>query len=50
MEYLLLAKIGVVVDVIVKMGYGIAGVYAVRTGVRYYNDYKYSVEQDKEVV
>lgn len=51
MEYILLAKIGAVVDVVVKIGYGIAGMYAVRTGVRYYNDYKYSVEQEeKEVI
>lgn len=51
MEFLLLAKIGAIVDTVVKIGYGIAGMYAVKTGVRYYQDYKYSVEQEeKEVV
>lgn len=50
MEFWLLAKIGFVVDTVVKIGYGIAGLYVAKTGVKYYRDYKYSVEQEKAEV
>ena len=46
MEFLLLAKVGMVIDGIVKAGYVLAGSYFVRTGVRYVKDYKESVEKE----
>lgn len=47
MEYLLLAKVGMVIDAIVKGGYCIAGLYVVKTFGRYAKDYKESVAQEK---
>lgn len=50
MEFWLLTKIGIVVDLVTKLGYAIAGGYVVRTGYRYYKDYKYYSEQEKAEV
>lgn len=50
MEFWLLTKIGVAVDLVVKVGYAIVGGYVLKTGVRYYQDYKISVEQEKAEV
>lgn len=47
MEFWLLTKIGIAIDIIVKAGYVLAGSYVARTGYRYYKDYKYYVEQEK---
>lgn len=47
MEFLLLAKVGMVVEGIVRAGYILAGSYFVRTGVKYVSDYKASVENEK---
>lgn len=49
-EFILLAKVGMVIDVVVKIGYGIAGSYFVKTGIRYIQDYKESVAREKEGV
>ena len=49
MEFLLLAKVGFVIDTIVKAGYVVAGSYAVRTAIRYVADYKVSVANENEV-
>ncbi len=49
MEYLLLAKIGFVIDTLVKGGYAIAGGYMVKTAVRYVRDYKDSVARENGV-
>lgn len=46
MEFMLLAKVGVIIDTVVKAGYVFAGSYIVRTGIRYYKDYKGYVEQE----
>ncbi len=50
MEFILLYKIGVVVDIVVKAGYTLAGVYVLRTGVKYVKDYKYYAEKEKAEV
>jgi len=50
MEFWLLAKVGMVVDFIVKTGYAVAGGYVLRTCVRYYQDYRASIEQEKAEV
>lgn len=47
MEFLVLAKVGMIVNGIVKLGYCIAGGYLVKTGVKYVSDYKESLEQEK---
>jgi hypothetical protein len=47
MEFLLLAKVGMVIDGIVKAGYVLAGSYFVRTGVKYVQDYRASVEKER---
>lgn len=47
MEYILLAKVGVIINGIVKLGYCIAGGYFVKTGLKYVSDYKESIEQEK---
>lgn len=47
MELLLLAKVGFVVDTIVRAGYVLAGSYFVKTGVRYIQDYKDSISNEK---
>ena len=47
MDLWLLTKVGFAVDIIVKLGYGISGIYLARTGVRYIQDYKYSIMQDE---
>ena len=49
MEYELLAKVGLVVNLFVKGGYVVAGSYFVRIGIRYFSDYKTSVANDKGV-
>lgn len=46
MEFVLLAKIGMVIKGIVWSGYGIAGTYFGATAVRYVKDYKESVERE----
>lgn len=50
MEFLLLAKVGLVVDTVVKIGYGIAGSYFIKTAIRYVSDYKESIAREKEGV
>lgn len=50
MEFLLLAKVGMVIGTIVKSGYVVAGGYFVKTGLQYIEDYKNSVEQEKAEV
>ena len=50
MEFALLMKVGLIIDTIVKIGYAFAGSYIVRTGIRYYKDYKYYTEQEKSEV
>ena len=47
MEFLLLTKVGMVVDVVVKAGYMLAGSYFVKTGIKYIQDYRESVEREK---
>ena len=47
MEFLILAKIGMIINGIVWAGYTVAGGYAVKTGIRYVKDYKESVENEK---
>lgn len=49
MEYVLLAKVGFAVSVLVKGGYGVAGVYLAKAGMRYFSDYKTSVANEREV-
>lgn len=41
MEFVLLAKVGMVVSGMVKAGYVLAGSYMLRVGIRYAKDYKY---------
>lgn len=48
MEVELLTKIGYAISLFVNGGYVIAGSYLVKTGFRYFSDYKESV--DKEVI
>jgi len=50
MDFMLLAKVGMIIDGIVKGGYAIAGVYLVKTGWRYYTDYKQYLEQERTEV
>jgi hypothetical protein len=47
MEFALLMKVGMIIDGIVKVGYILAGSYVVRTGVKYVQDYKTSVEKER---
>lgn len=47
MEFLLLAKVGFFIDVVVKAGYGIAGIILANTGYRYVRDYKDAVEKER---
>lgn len=47
MEFLLLAKVGMVIDGIVKGGYLLAGSYFVRVACKYATDYKESVAKEK---
>jgi hypothetical protein len=47
MEFLLLAKVGLVIDTVVKVGYAFAGSYIVRIGFKYVQDYKESVANEK---
>jgi len=49
MEFVILTKIGYVIDVMVKLGYAVAGGYTVKTAVRYVRDYRDSVATEKEV-
>jgi hypothetical protein len=49
MEFLLLAKVGMVINGIVTGGYCLAGGYLVKTGIKYYQDYKEAIARDKEV-
>lgn len=50
MEFLLLAKVGVAIDWVVRAGYTIAGIYVAKTGVQYVKDYRHFVEQEKAEV
>jgi len=50
MEFLLLAKIGMLVNVVTTSGYVVAGGYLVRTGIQYITDYKQSIEREKSEV
>jgi hypothetical protein len=50
MEFLLLAKVGMIIDGVVKAGYIFAGSYLVRTGVKYVKDYKESVAKEKGAI
>jgi len=47
MEFALLVKVGMIMEGIIRAGYVLAGSYIVRTGVRYIQDYKESVEREK---
>lgn len=47
-EYLLLAKVGIIIGGIVKAGYIFAGGIMVRTGIRYFHDYQTSIALEKE--
>jgi hypothetical protein len=47
MEYALLEKVGVVINLFVKGGYLVAGGYFVKTAFRYVTDYKTSVANDR---
>jgi hypothetical protein len=47
MEYVLLAKVAIVVNAFIKSGYLLAGSYFVKTGIRYISDYKDSVAKEK---
>mgnify|MGYP003410221509 FL=1 len=47
MEYALLIKVGMVIKGLVWSGYALAGSYMFRTGVRYVQDYKDSVANEK---
>lgn len=49
MEFLLLAKVGMVVNAIVNGGYCLAGGYFIKTAITYIKDYKESVARDNEV-
>lgn len=49
MEFVLLAKVGIFISTIVKSGYVVAGGYFVKTAIRYIDDYKVAVANDKEV-
>ena len=46
MEFELLTKIGYAISLFVNGGYVVAGSYLVRTGVRYFSDYKESVNKE----
>ena len=48
MEFLLLAKVGMIIDLVIKGGYAVAGSYAVKTCVRYVQDYKESIARENE--
>lgn len=50
MEFILLAKIGMIIDGIVRAGYMLAGSYAIKTGVKYVQDYKESIAKEKSEV
>ena len=47
MEFMLLAKVGMIVKGIVWSGYGLASSYVVKTGVKYVQDYRESVAREK---
>jgi hypothetical protein len=49
MEYWLLAKVGLVIKGLVWGGYGLAGGYGIKTGIRYVQDYKESVAKENGV-
>lgn len=49
MEFWLLAKVGLVIKALVSSGYAVAGSYMIRTGMKYVEDYKTSIENEKEV-
>jgi hypothetical protein len=50
MEFLLLAKVGMVIEGIVRAGYVLAGSYFLKTGAIYVRDYKDSIEKEKAEV
>ena len=47
MEFVLLTKVGMVIDGIVKLGYLFAGSYFIRTGIKYVSDYRESVARER---
>lgn len=47
MEFALLAKVGMVIGGFVKAGYVFAGGMVVKTGYRYFKDYKLSVANER---
>lgn len=47
MEFLLLAKVGMIIDWVVKGGYAISGIYLAKTGVTYYRDYLHYSKQEE---
>ncbi|MFS0905774.1 hypothetical protein AB3N02_22260 [Priestia aryabhattai] len=47
-EFVILAKVGMVIKGIVTGGYCLAGSYLVRTGFVYVRDYKDSIRREKE--
>lgn len=49
MEYVLLAKVGMFVSIVVKSGYTLAGMYFLKTAYRYATDYKDSVANESGV-
>lgn len=49
MEFVLLAKVGMIIGTIVKSGYVVAGGYFVKTAIRYIDDYRIAVANDKEM-
>ena len=49
MEFILLAKVAMVFNVVEKLCYGAFGVYMAKVGVRYVKDYKESMEEEKFV-
>ncbi|MFQ3543619.1 hypothetical protein Q7A53_05990 [Halobacillus rhizosphaerae] len=48
MDSNLLTQVGMVINTIVYMGYGITGGYIIKTGFRYFTDYKEAVSIEKE--
>lgn len=47
MEFWLLAKVGMIINSIVYSGYAVAGGYIVKTGIRYFQDYKEAIARDE---
>jgi hypothetical protein len=49
MEFVLLAKVGMVIHGIVMGGYAVAGSYGIKTIARYIKDYKESIAKENGV-